>query len=220
MAHENQNKPGVLFDMDGVLVDSNPVHKELIRTFCSRYGKRISESFFLESISGRTNREWIPLVFPEKTIEDVDRLADEKEQLFRETFEPAAAVTPGLLPFLKELRSNRIPMAVATSAPEENAVFILNHLRITPFFDAVLHAAHVARGKPHPEIYIKSSRAIGLEPAQCVVFEDSVAGVTAGRKAGARVIGVTGTHTREEFGACSKVIASFEEIAFSDLIHL
>ncbi len=220
MAHDNLNRLGILFDMDGVLVDSNPVHKEVIRTFCSRHGKNISESFFLENISGRTNREWIPLVFPDKPIRETDRLADEKEQLFRETFDPAAAVTSGLLPFIKELRSNRIPMAVATSAPEENAVFILEHLRITPYFDAVLHAAHVSRGKPHPEIYIKSARAIGLEPGQCIVFEDSVAGVTAGRKAGARVIGVTGTHTREAFGDCSKVIASFEEIAFSDLMQL
>lgn len=220
MTPDDRSKLGILFDMDGVLVDSNPVHKEVIRAFCSRHGKTISESFFLENISGRTNREWIPLVFPDKSIPEIDRLADEKEQLFRESFHPVAAVTPGLLPFIKELRSNRIPMAVATSAPEENAVFILEELRITHCFDAVLHAAHVSKGKPHPEIYIKSSRAIGLEPGQCIVFEDSVAGVTAGRKAGARVIGVTGTHTREELGACIKVIATFEEIAFADLMQL
>ncbi len=220
MTPDNQNRLGILFDMDGVLGDSNPVHKKVIRAFCSRHGIKISESFFLENISGRTNREWLPLVFPDRSIREIDRLADEKEQLFRETFDPAAAVTPGLLPFIKELRSNRIPMAVATSAPEENAVFILEHLRIIPCFDAVLHAAHVSKGKPHPDIYIKSASAIGLEPGHCIVFEDSVAGVTAGRKAGARVIGVTGTHTREELSACIKVIASFEEIAFADLMQL
>lgn len=220
MEHGINNRLGVLFDMDGVLVDSNPVHKEVIRAYCSRRGKNITESFFLENISGRTNREWIPLVFPDKTIEEIDRMADEKEQLFRETFDPSGAVIPGLLPFIKELRSNGIPMAVATSAPEENAVFVLEDLRLTPFFDAVLHAAHVSRGKPHPEIYIKSARAIGLEPGRCVVFEDSIAGVTAGIKAGARVIGVTGTHSREEFSHCSRVISSFEEIAFSDLSQL
>ncbi len=211
---------GILFDMDGVLVDSNPVHKRVIQDFCSRHGKEVSGPYFLEHISGRTNKEWISHLFPDKSDREIVLLADEKEQLFRETFDPAAAALPGLHPFLRELKDHRIPMAVATSAPEKNADFILEGLGITAFFDAVLHSDHVTSGKPHPEIYIKSARAIGLATGQCVVFEDSVAGVAAARKAGARVIGVTGTHTREELRNCDRIIAGFGEITLADLVQL
>ncbi len=220
MKYNKQAETGVLFDMDGVLVNSNPVHKQVIRQFCAEYGITISENFFLENISGRKNSEWIPLVFPGKTIGEIDRLADEKEQLFRNTFDPAAAVTPGLLSFLKELQNRQAPMAVATSAPEENAVFILERLGITGFFDAVLHSGHVTEGKPHPEIYIKAARALGLTPGACVVFEDSVAGVAAGRRAGARVVGLAGTHTPEELDGCHMVIRDFRELTPDEVLNL
>jgi beta-phosphoglucomutase len=220
MIQSSPTVTGILFDMDGVLVNSNPIHKKVIEQFCAGYGHAISDSFFLKEISGRKNSEWIPLVFPCNDAGEIEQLAHEKEKLFREVFDPVAAATPGLLLFLEALRDNNVPMAVATSAPEANAVFILERLGITGYFDEVLHSDHVNEGKPHPEIYIKAAKTLGLEPGSCVVFEDSVAGVAAGLRAGARVVGVTGTHTREELSDCHRVIADFNEITPAEVMHL
>ncbi len=217
MSQRPHTVSGILFDMDGVLVDSNPVHKRVIKQFCAGHGTSISDDFFLENISGRKNSEWIPMAFPDKSADEIERMADEKEELFREVFDPAAAATPGLIRFLEALRGDAIPMVLATSAPGENAVFVLDRLGIADFFDAVLHSDHVTEGKPHPEIYIKAARALDLSPGSCVVFEDSIAGVAAGLGAGARVVGVTGTHTREELGNCQMVIDDFKDIVPDDL---
>lgn len=211
---------GVLFDMDGVLVDSNPVHKKAIQMFCARHGKELTESFLQEHIYGRTNKEWIPALFDGITAEETDALGDEKEELFRSIFSPRDAVIKGLLPFLNSLRDEQIPMAVATSAPMENARFILEGLGITDTFNAVLSSSDVEIGKPHPDIYRKAAQRIGMDPAGCVVIEDSIAGMESGLRAGATVIGITSTHSRRELSDCHLVVDSFEELSLSALEDL
>lgn len=223
MKHVLKNKPGifgVLFDMDGVLVHSNPVHEIAIKKFCQNHKKHMSEDFLREKIYGRTNKEWIPELFEGISEEQIIAFSDEKEKLFREMFDPESAVIPGLKPLLEALQKKGIPMAVATSAPSENADFILKSLDITDFFNAILSSGDVSVGKPHPDIYQKAARRIGLKPSQCIVIEDSVAGVTSGRQAGARVIGVTSTHKATDLASCDLLIEDFRELTFRMLLDL
>jgi HAD superfamily hydrolase (TIGR01509 family) len=91
----------------------------------------------------------------------------------------------GLLEFLQKIEDLKIPCAIATSAPRANVDFTLFHTKIERHFPVILDDSFVTRGKPDPEIYLKSAAAVGLEPASCVVFEDSLSGVTAGKRAGA-----------------------------------
>ncbi|MEX0648028.1 MAG: HAD family phosphatase [Balneolaceae bacterium] len=208
---------GVIFDMDGVLTDSNPVHKETIERFCKKYNKEVSEDFLLKHVFGRTNQEWIPDLFGNLSGEEVSRLADEKEAMFRDIFDPLPSVIPGLFDFLDQLDKHNIKSVVATSAPRENADFILSALSIENYFDTVLDSSHVDKGKPDPQVYLKAADAIGYPPEKCIVFEDSLSGVEAGIRAGAKVIGITSTHTAEEMENCDKVVDDFTELDFEIL---
>lgn len=214
------NKAAFIFDMDGVLVHSNPDHKKAIDIFCKRYNKSVSEAYLRENVYGTTNREWIPKVFGELSLEEVDRLADEKEALFREIFDPKEHEVKGITAFLEAARQGGIKLAVATSAPAENENFILERLGITDYFDAILNSSHVSHSKPHPEIYLKAIEKLELKPTQCIVFEDSVAGVESGRRAGCRTVGVMTTHTAEEMKDCAMVINDFEALDTDAVLEL
>jgi len=201
-------KHAFIFDMDGVLVDSNPTHKIALKQFCAKHGYELTEQQLREKIYGRTNRDWILNLFGSLSDETIRQYADEKEALFRELYLDIKPVT-GLLQFLQKIDDLKIPCAIATSAPRANVDFTLFHTRIERYFPVILDDSFVTRGKPDPEIYLKSAAALGLEPASCVVFEDSLSGVTAGKRAGCKVVGITTTHTREELSEADFNIDNF-----------
>lgn len=208
---------GVLFDMDGVLVDSNPVHKKAIQLFCDKYGKSVPESFLQKHIYGRTNKEWIPVLFKHASEKEIKTLEDEKEALFRQIFSPRNAVITGLFSFLDKLQKHQIPMVLATSAPAENADYILSELKLSHYFQAVLNSSHVKVGKPDPDIYLKAAQSIECHTNKCVVIEDSFAGIISGKEAGAAVVGITSTHSADELSACDLVVDSFDDLSLQKL---
>lgn len=199
----------VIFDMDGVIVDSNPVHRESIRVFCQEYGIRVSDDFLRKSVYGRTNSEWIPELFPEATDSDVKQLSDEKEAIFRKLFDPNQHVVKGLVNLIEELRQQEVPIGVATSAPVDNETYILKSLGIRQKFSTILHSAHVERSKPAPDIYQKAAENLDRKPDKCVVFEDSIPGSNAALKAGCYTVGVTTTYSSEELSRCHRTIRDF-----------
>ena len=178
----------------------------------------VDDVFMQSKIYGRTNQEWIPELF-ELALSELQLLeyANEKEQLFRDIFKADLLPVAGVIEFIDHLNSHQIKIAVATSAPGENAEFILTGLKIKNRFDAVLDASHVKKGKPNPDVYIKAAAAIGLAPKQCIVLEDSLAGVQAGKSAGCKVIGITTTHSREELDACDLVVDDFVGLVMKEL---
>lgn len=212
-----QNIEAVIFDMDGVIVHSNPIHKTTINEFCTKYGLEVSDKELREKVYGRTNQDWIPAVFGDISQERIEELADEKEQMFRDVFDPKEHIVPGIIEFLDKLKEKGIKMVVATSAPVENAVHILEGLEITDYFNAVLNSSHVTKSKPDPEPYLKAAKAIGISPEQCIVFEDSISGVQSGLGAGAKVVGVATTHTHEELTSCQLVVDDFEGLKVADI---
>ncbi len=214
------NTIGAIFDMDGVIVHSNPVHKETIKDFCKKHNQQVTDSFLEERVWGRTNKEWIPEVFGKITIEQSERLGDEKEQMFRDRFDPKSSAIPGITEFLDKLKNRDVATAVATSAPGENAEFILSELGIKDYFSAILDSSDVDKGKPEPQVYIKAAERLSLPPSKCIVFEDSLAGVEAGVRAGSKVVGISSTHSAEELSKCSKVIKDFTGLAVDELYVL
>ncbi|MFH5831602.1 HAD family hydrolase [Halalkalibaculum sp. DA384] len=211
---------GVLFDMDGVIVHSNPAHKKAINIFCDKHDIEIDDDYLKNNIYGRANKEWIPKIFGDISTERLKELADEKEQIFRDIFDPEAMQVPGVIRFIRQLKEQKVKMVVATSAPGENADFILNKLAIYDMFDAVLDSSHVTHSKPHPEPYHNAAKAIGLTAPECIVIEDSVSGVQSGLAAGAAVIGVATTHTPEELSDCHLVINDFENFTLDSMLSL
>jgi beta-phosphoglucomutase len=207
-----------IFDMDGVIIDSNPFHKVALKQFCQQYGHHLSEEQLKEKIYGRTNKDWITNVFGKLTEKKLRAYADEKEALFRKLYEQDVHALNGLITFLEAMDRLGVPRAIATSAPRANVDFTLVHTGIEKYFSTILDESFVSKGKPDPEIYIKTAQALGLAPENCVVFEDSLSGVEAGKRAGCRVVGVTTTHSREELSATDLVINDFTEMDPKSLI--
>ncbi len=214
------NNFGVLFDMDGVIVHSNPAHKKAINIFCEKHEIEIADDYLKSSIYGRANKEWLPKIFGDISDERLRELADDKEQIFRDIFDPEEMQVPGVIDFIGHLKEKKIKMVVATSAPGANADYILNELEIYDYFDAVLDSSHVTHSKPHPEPYHNAAKAIGLTAPQCVVIEDSVSGVESGLASGAKVVGVATTHTPEELNSCHLVINDFVDFSLDQLYAL
>lgn len=210
----------VIFDMDGVIVHSNPVHKVILQEFCKKHGKELTDEMLREKVYGRTNQDWIPNVFGDISDETIQQFADEKEQMFRDVFKPQEHVVPGLFEFLDALDEAGYKKVVATSAPAENEDYILKELGISNRFDAVLNSSHVTKSKPNPEPYLKAAAAIDVDPSECIVIEDSISGVESGLNAGATVVGITTTHTKEEMKNCALVANDFTGITMADLEKL
>lgn len=211
---------GVIFDMDGVIIDSNPYHKVALKQFCAQHGYELTDQQLREKIYGRTNKEWIVNLFgnlPEKQIKE---FAEEKEALYRELHKNDIKPVDGLITFLDLLVHHHIPRAIGTSAPQSNVEFSLSRTQTAKYFDTILNDTFVTHSKPHPEIYLKCAQALGLPNHRCIVIEDSLSGVEAGKAAGSKVIGITTTHTHEELSHCDLIIDHFEGLTIESLQRL
>ena len=216
----NSSPFAVIFDMDGVIVDSNPWHTVSLREFCERHGYHLSDSYLKEHVYGRANKDWLPALFGELTEEKIRELSGEKEALFREIYRDKITPISGLIPFLEALETHHIPKAIATSAPGENVTFTLENTGTSKFFDVILDESHISNGKPDPEIYLKTAARINYPPERCIVFEDSLSGVESAHRAGCKVIGITTTHTTDEFKNTVAVIDDFTQLAVGDLFEI
>jgi beta-phosphoglucomutase len=210
----------VIFDMDGVIVHSNPYHKIALQQFARKYGYQLSEQELKEKVYGRTNKTWLTNLFGELSEDKLKEYADEKEALFRELYKDDIKPVKGIRNFLDLLVTNQIPKAIGTSAPYANVEFTLSKTNLENYFPIILDDTYVTNGKPDPEIYIKVAKALGLPNAQCIVIEDSLSGVTAGKKAGSKVIAITTTHSREELAEADLIIDDFDELTMNKLRQL
>jgi beta-phosphoglucomutase len=184
----------VIFDMDGVMVNSNPVHRDAWVAFNRRYGIETTEAM-LEGMYGRRNDEIIQAFFGSHLEgAEVHARSAAKEELFREMIGGALAdhLVPGIAAFLE--RHADVPMAVASNAEAANLELVLQATGWRRFFRAVVDGHQVSRPKPHPDIYLLAAARLSAEPRNCVVFEDSFSGIAAARAAGMRVVGVRTTH--------------------------
>jgi beta-phosphoglucomutase len=188
--------PGLafLFDMDGVIIDSNPLHRDAWVAFNRRYGLETTEEMH-ERMYGKRNDE-IVRDFYGAALSDAEIFARgaAKEALYREMLHGRLDETlvPGLKDFLEEFRG--IPMGLASNAEPANVELIVEEAGIRGYFQAIVDGHQVANPKPNPEIYLKVAAILGVAPANCIVFEDSHTGVQAGLAAGMRVVGFRTTH--------------------------
>jgi beta-phosphoglucomutase family hydrolase len=183
-----------LFDMDGVIVDSNPLHRESWAEYNRRHGVETTEAM-QQQMYGKRN-DMIVRNYLGQHLTDAEVFAHgaAKEQLYREKLAPRLNETlvPGLAAFLE--RHPDMPKAVASNAEPANIEFVLQKAGLARFFLVVVDGQQVANPKPRPDVYLRAAELLGIAPANCVVFEDSLGGVAAGLAAGMRVIGITTTY--------------------------
>jgi beta-phosphoglucomutase len=179
----------LIFDMDGTLADSDPVHLRAFAEFLAPFGVTVDEEVYRSTISGRTNALIFADLLPHHTPADHERFAAEKEAVFRRLateMEPLA----GLLDLLDWADAHGIGLGLVTNAPRANLDHTLDALEIASRFRVLICAEDVARGKPDPLPYLTALERLGVRPAEAVVFEDSVAGIRAAKAAGIATFGL------------------------------
>ncbi len=190
---------GVIFDMDGVLIDSGAHHREAWRALLEELGAPPPRPDYWRLTIGRPGNEAVPLLLGrELPWSEAERLADRKRDHYLRLSRQGLPAVRGVAAFLDTLDAAGVPRAVATSASLLDVDRLLGRLGLRERFGAVVAAEDVRSGKPDPEVYLRAAEGIGVAPEACLVFEDSLVGVQAARGAGMRVIGVTTAHTEDE----------------------
>jgi beta-phosphoglucomutase family hydrolase len=185
----------LIFDLDGVIVDSMPLHTVAWRAYLESLG--ISNNDIENQMHGRRNDEIVKaLIGADLPPDQIFRHGAEKERLFREMLLPRLEqhIVPGVREFLEA--TNGTPRAVASNAEPANIDLVLDGAGLRPYFSVVVDGHQVSRPKPWPDMYLRAAELLGTTPRNCVIFEDSATGIAAARAAGARVAGI-GTHTMD-----------------------
>lgn len=200
---------GVIFDMDGVLVDNIRVHWQVFRDFFKTYGVEVTDDQ-LSQVNGWGNDQIIPHLLPESIVSKygVEWLAAQKEAMYRQYYASTIHPAEGLVELLTTLQRAGIKCAVGSSGPKENVQFVLDSCHIGHFFDVIINGDMVTRCKPDPEIFLTAQQMLNLPAAECIVCEDAVAGVTAARRAGiVAVVGLTTSTSASSLIECGASIA-------------
>ena len=211
-----------IFDMDGVLIDSGAHHRSAWRALLDELGVVPARPDFWRLTIGRPAEEAVPLVLGRRvSAAEARRLALRKRELYTEFSSQGLRPIPGVQDFVGALARGGVPRAVGTSASRGDVDSLLGSLGLLRYFDVIVTAEDVRLGKPDPAVYLEAARQIGERPAVCVVFEDSLVGVHAARRAGMRAIGVTTAHTADELheAGAEATIADFEGVEWSAVVQ-
>jgi beta-phosphoglucomutase len=202
----------VIFDVDGVLVDSYQAHFASWRQLYSELGRDYTEDAFAADF-GRTSRDILRRTLgPGTADEQIQSLDERKEALFRENLRADFPAMDGAVELIESLAANGFAMAVGSSGPPENIALTLEKLGCTEHVGAIVTGADVKRGKPDPQVFQLAAERLGLPAASCVVIEDAVHGIEAANRAGMTSIAITGTVNREKLAEADLIIESLREL--------
>jgi HAD superfamily hydrolase (TIGR01509 family) len=193
---------GVVFDLDGTLVDNMAWHTEAFDAFLARRGREPLSMAWRRRIDGKRNREIFPMLFDRPlTAEDIRAYEDEKEGMYRTLSRGGLRALPGASTLIDRLRDAGIRVAVATSAPALNVEHTLREIGLADRLDAIARGDQVPQGKPAPDVFLYAARLLGVPPSACLAFEDAPIGVAAAKAAGMRCIAITSSFAADVFGA-------------------
>lgn len=191
---------GFLFDWDGVIIDSHAQHEESWHLLAKELGEELPDGWFKKTF-GMRNQQILPMWFPHlaENVAEIARLGDRKEELYREILmRDGIDPLPGVRDFLSAMKELDIPACVGSSTPRKNIETVIAMARLEGYFDDVVSAEDVTRGKPAPDVFLKAAAKIQRAPERCVVFEDAFVGIEAGKSGGMKVVGIASTHPIEK----------------------
>jgi len=184
----------LIFDMDGVMLHSTDLHMQAWIAYLERHG--VEDTSVIFRMLGKRNDQIVHEIFGADLSEaDVMEHGAAKERLYRELMTPVLeqSYVAGVRELLRAAHGCGIPLALATNAEPLNVDFVLDHAGLRPLFSAIVDGSQVTHAKPHPEIFLTAASRIGVEPRNCVIFEDSPGGIQAALSAGGRVVGLLTT---------------------------
>jgi HAD superfamily hydrolase (TIGR01509 family) len=213
----------IIFDLDGTLVDSLPYHHESWRIFFKN--NNLEEHDFsevLKEYKGGGTLELMTSVFGDMyTKDELKKMTDDKEIIFRDIYKSKIYPIEGLNKFLDNLKENNILLSIGSNAIRENVLMTIEELGITDYFSSIICGDEVSKGKPNPEMYLKTLSNLKMDKNECIIFEDSIEGVTAAKNAGIKSIGVTSSQSSEILKSVGafKTINDYTEISLDNILN-
>jgi beta-phosphoglucomutase len=210
----------LIFDMDGVLLDSGAWHRAAWEALLTELGESPPQPDYWRLTIGRPSEEAIPLLLGRRVPDwEAYQLARRKRDHYARLSRQGPRAVAGVADFVSDLARRRVPLAVGTSASSYDVDHLLRGIGLLHHFPVVVTADDVTYGKPDPEVYMLAARRLRAEPALCLVFEDSVVGIHAARAAGMRAIGVATAYSPEELHAAGaeRVIDHFEGFGWDSI---
>jgi beta-phosphoglucomutase family hydrolase len=211
---------GVIFDLDGVLIDSGWAHKQSWYDLAEKEGYQMSDDFFYSTF-GMQNYQILPMLAgKELSDKKINEMSDWKEQRYRDIFSESIELSAGAETLFNELRREGFVLAIGSSTPKANLDLVMEKLNLEEYFKTVVSKEDVTNGKPAPDTFLAAAQKLALKPENCIVIEDSLPGVEAGKKAGMSVIALTTTRGRTELTEADIVVDGLIELKTSDFVGL
>ena len=202
----------VIFDMDGVIVDSEPRHERAFREVIGELGYEDTHGLRFADYIGRSDRElWVDFIARHKPRQTIEELLALKRERVIEILEREQPLFDGLAELAEKL-AGKYRLAVASGSEQAVVQAVLAFQGLRRFFPVVVSSAEVERGKPAPDIFLLAAERLGVTPRECCVIEDSKPGIAAGLAAGMRVIAIANTHPAEQLGPKAEVVKTYREI--------
>ena len=213
----------IIFDLDGTLVDSLPYHHESWRIFFKN--NNLEEHDFsevLKEYKGGGTLELMTSVFGDMyTKDELKKMTDDKEIIFRDIYKSKIYPIEGLKQFLDNLKENNISLAIGSNAIRKNVIMTIEELSLTNYFSSIICGDEVSRGKPDPEMFVKTLSNLNVSRNECIIFEDSIEGVKAAKNAHIKVIGVTSSQSSEKLKSVGafKTIDDYTKISLDNILN-
>ena len=207
----------VIWDMDGVIADTAPYHFKAWQGVFQKRGVTFTEEDFRRNFGQRNDTIIRNTLGEGVSPSEIDAIASEKEGSFRQRVRQNIKPLPGAIKLIKSLKAYGFCMALASSAPIENIQLVTRGLGIDMCFQSIITGRDVTEGKPSPQGFLLAAQRLGVEPRNCIVIEDAVAGVTAAKRAGMRCLAVTNTHPRTSLIEADLIVDTLETVTVNDL---
>ena len=209
----------ILWDMDGVLVNTGEYHYKAWKKTFNELSVPFSEGQFRATF-GMNNTGILEIICGKKLPSNQEQaISERKESLFRETVKGNAKLLPGVENALKNFSKWNLKQAIASSAPPKNIEVLVQELQIGKYFDVIVSGYDIP-GKPDPGVFLMAAHKIGVQPENCIVVEDAVAGVEGAKNAGMKCIAVTTTNTTEALSNADLIFDSLEDLEQCSLLSL
>ena len=209
----------VIWDLDGVVIDSEEDHKKAWQRLARETGKEFSDEQFAATFGWR-NDAIVPTVWGTVSQEELQELADRKETYYRDYVRETAAFLPGSQELMSTLHEAGYPQALGSSAPTANIALVKEVLGLERYINAFVSGETVPHGKPAPDIFLKAAKELGIEPKRCLVIEDAVAGVAAARAGGMYSIAVAYGRELPGLQVATLVVKDLTDVNVKRIQHL
>jgi beta-phosphoglucomutase family hydrolase len=207
----------IIFDMDGVLADTGPIHYESWVNLAKELGLEFSRNFFENTFGQQSPAIIRKFLGQEVDTAQIIEWSNHKESYYREMVKDKLKPLPGAIEIIKDLKSEGFRLAIGSSGPPENVELLLTTLKIKKCFDVIATAAEVKKSKPEPDVFLYVANRLEINAKNCIVIEDAPVGIEAANRAGMGTIALTTTHNKRELLDAHLVIKDLTELSITDI---